>query len=124
MSWQTPLRCSQASAAVVCTPVTPDMYSMRSPIAMQIARAASQGVSAVATSSPASSTTSRGGRVRGVWPSCSTNSVAASISSASVSQSSRTSGCGRGRTSTRLVAVSESSRCGVSTSNDETRVPQ
>ena len=33
MSWQTPLRTAQASAAVVCTPVTPDMYSMASPMA-------------------------------------------------------------------------------------------
>lgn len=40
MSWQTPLRSSQASAAVECTPVIPCMYCIASPIAIEMACAA------------------------------------------------------------------------------------
>ena len=54
----------------------------------------------------------------------STRVTVPSAAPASSAQSSSVRGTGAGRTSTRLVAVTDSSRCGVSTSKVDTRVPQ
>lgn len=86
MSWQTPLRTAHASVAVVCTPVTPCMYSTASPIMVQIFSPASQGPDAVAAISAACSATSEGGSVRRVCFNCSTYSVEVAAATARSSQ--------------------------------------
>jgi hypothetical protein len=100
------------------------MYSIDSPTARAMAVAVSQGLSPRATISSASRRTSSPGSVSRVWLSC-------SMSSISVEQRERSSShemgwplCVLGRASTRLVADTESPRCGVMTSKDVTRVPQ
>ncbi len=100
------------------------MYSTLSPIARAISAAASHGVPAPPAISSASARTSSCGSVRTVCATCSTCSVARSTSTARSSQPSWCGSCVRGRTSTRLVAVSSSDRWGLRISNDETRVPK
>ena len=124
MSWHTPLRTAQASAAVECTPVTPCMYSIASPMAVAISIAASQGLVWRSAMSCAIFATSSGGWVRRVCLVCSMFSVDFSTVTASASHARSCRSCSRGRTSTRLVAVNDNSLWGVRISNDETRDPQ
>ena len=124
MSWQTPLRSAQASRAVECTPVTPRMYSMPEPTARQISSAVSPTGAPSAAISAASAVTSAGGSVAFERVDASMRATVDVAAAASSSQPSSPRRASAGRTSTRLVAVTESSRCGVSTSNVETRVPQ
>ena len=121
MSWHTPERDSQASMALVCTPVTPGRYSSSSRIAHRIWPAASDGGRwpmlslASSTSSAAGSVTEVGTRYSHIR--------SASAGERSTSQS--TPGTGRGVvTSTRDSARTTSASCAVSTSKGVTVVPQ
>jgi hypothetical protein len=100
------------------------MYSIDEPTARQISRAVSPTGAPSAAISPASAATSGGGVVAADRVDASTRVTVPRAASASSAQSSSLRGTGPGRTSTRLVAVTESSRCGVSTSKVDTRVPQ
>ena len=126
MSWQTPFLWSHASAAVVCTPVTPDMYSMRSPISVQIASAASHGVVATRRSTSRAMRDHLGRRTRARRLPELLDVLGRALDLVGERRPSRAGArdARAARTSTRLVAVSDSSLCGVRISNDETRVPQ
>ncbi len=123
MSWQTPRLCCQASAAVVCTPVTPDMYSTSLWIQSQMARAADSGSGAAPASSRARSATSSGGEVSRVCTVLSTFCTVRSTRSARASQLTVPAVEGRVRSSMRQSEVSDSSRWWASCSNAVTRVP-
>jgi hypothetical protein len=122
MSWQTPLRASQASAAKVCTPVDPVTYSTASCTAAQTTCAASCG-DRPAAASAAMEPKSSGTRVAGV----SVRNSASSLRAASLRMTSQSAGAVghvTGDTSTREEAESTSDSCGTVTSNAVTAVPQ